>query len=269
MEREPIVLSGQAAEETWSRGSKFTATEPPAPRPEVVRKESVPAPAPRVELEQSNWRSSKPASKEPTPTSSAQASPHPARAQPKVTSPSVESEAKPSKIGSDWRAARPERKVEEKPAATKPTEGEAPVRGQPPMNRGGLAAAGGNFPRNMPNRRGGHAAGGNAEGGWRRGPAANAPATSPAATTPPAQPKQKAPVEPIVDEDGFTVASGSAARRQGPQQAAKLSENKNENSNENRNKFSFAAAKGMDDFVEGSGNDDTEGITKGVNETQI
>ena len=48
-----------------------------------------------------------------------------------------------------------------------------------------------------------------------------------------------------------------------------MSENKNENSNENRNKFSFAAAKGMDDFVEGSGNDETEGITKGVNETQI
>ena len=146
------------------------------------------------------------------------------------------------------------------------------------MNRGGLAAAGGNFPRNMPNRRGGHtgaAAGGNAEGGWRRGPSAAAPAaaaaggSSPAAATAPAQPKQKAPVEPVVDEDGFTVASGSAARRQGAQQAAKLSENKNENSNENRNKFSFAAAKGMDDFVQGAGDDETEAVTKGVSETKI
>lgn len=52
--------------EKWSRGSKFTATEPPAPRPEVVRKESAPAPAPRAELEQTNWRSSKPVSKDPT-----------------------------------------------------------------------------------------------------------------------------------------------------------------------------------------------------------
>lgn len=186
-----------------------------------------------------------------------------------MTSPSVESEAKPRKIESDWRSARPERKVQEKPAETKPVEGDAPTRGQPPMNRGGLAAAGGNFPRNMPNRRGGAAGGGNAEGGWRRGPQAAAPPAAAAAAAPPAQPKQKAPVETVVDEDGFTVASGPGARRQTAQQAAKLSENKNENSNENRNKFSFAAAKGMDDFVQGSDNDETDAVTKGVSETKI
>jgi hypothetical protein len=143
------------------------------------------------------------------------------------------------------------------------------------MNRGGLAAAGGNFPRNMPSRRGhsGPGAGGNAgasaEGGWRRGPSAPAPVK---AATPPAQqptqPKQKALAEPMVDEDGFTVASGSAARRQAGQQVGKLSENKNE-STENRNKFSFASAKGMDDFVQGTGDEETEDVTKRVNDVQI
>lgn len=145
------------------------------------------------------------------------------------------------------------------------------------MNRGGLAAAGGNFPRNMPSRRGqsgpgaGGNAGANAEGGWRRGPSAPAPVKvdTPSAQQPTQpQPKQKAVAEPVVDEDGFTVASGSAARRQAGQQAGKLSENKNE-SNENRNKFSFASAKGMDDFVQGTGDEETEDVTKKINDVQI
>lgn len=63
VEREPVQLTGGAAEETWTRGTKFAA----APAPIEKSAEDKPAPAaPRAELDQSNWRSSKPASKEPT-----------------------------------------------------------------------------------------------------------------------------------------------------------------------------------------------------------
>lgn len=100
---------------------------------------------------------------------------------------------------------------------------------------------------------------------WRRGPAPpqarNAPAAPAQIQQPPARSQ---PAEPVIDEDGFTVASGPGARKQQAQQASKVE--KKEGEGRNTNKFSFAAASGVDDFVEDG---DVEGVTSGVKDVAV
>lgn len=61
--------------------------------------------------------------------------------------------------------------------------------------------------------------------------------------------------QPEVDEDGFVVATGSAGRKAAAREQ-KAAQDQKEAASAAKPKFSFAAAAGMDDFVEGDAQDE-------------
>lgn len=74
---------------------------------------------------------------------------------------------------------------------------------------------------------------------------------------------------PEVDADGFTIATGSAGRKAAARES-KIANDQKEAQAANKPKFSFAAAAGVGDFIEGeetSGG--VDGVTEGVKDVQI
>lgn len=72
---------------------------------------------------------------------------------------------------------------------------------------------------------------------------------------------------PEVDDDGFTVATGSAGRKAAARDA-KLATEQKEAAQAAKPKFSFAAAAGVEDFIEGD-DAEVEQATEGVKDVKI
>ena len=139
------------------------------------------------------------------------------------------------------------------------------------MNRGGLAAAGGHFPRNMPQPNANNNAGRKLpEGEWRRStPPAAAATGNNTANTRKSGVKSPQADQPTVDADGFTIASGSLAARQQQreqQQQAQAAAAKAKKEEEAKGKFSFASVKGL---VEDQDEEDVEQVTEGVKAVNV
>ncbi|GHJ88113.1 hypothetical protein NliqN6_4515 [Naganishia liquefaciens] len=280
-ERE-VGLSGDAAtEESWSRGSKFKASEPRSAM--GSRRESA------VE-DKGDWRSGK-KSLEPTPSGSAEPSPQMARRQlsllPRTnpTSPTTEdgsTSGKASPFGAaravDTAAReqeameRAQKREEERRAAIEAAKQKRmadaaarekesasgglgittePKRVHPSRQNSAMsAAAGANAarPTNSTQKR----------ESFSRSSAGNGAAPVALASPVTAQ---------TVDDDGFTVATGSAGRKAAARDAKLASEQK-EAAQAAKPKFSFAAAAGVEDFIEG---DDAgvEQATEGVKDVRI
>ncbi|KAJ9098323.1 hypothetical protein QFC19_006447 [Naganishia cerealis] len=322
-----VGLSGEAAtEESWSRGSKFKASEAPFQRSGAGFRES--AARPDVE-EKSDWRSGK-KSTEATPSGSAEPSPQPARKQlsllPRTNpaSPTAE-EASGSAKSSPFGAARAvdtaareqeameraQKREEERKAqieaakqqriaaakerdAQKEAEGESkmainaePKRVHPSrqqQNGINLAPAVGDRPTNTNQKR---------ESFKRDGPPApGGPWRRPSGEQQQQQQQQhpsrsgnarQQPAQPEVDEDGFVVATGSAGRKAAAREQKAVQDQKDAAS-ASKPKFSFAAAAGVDDFIEDAQDEDVAGgagkaaaqeeagvqqATAGVNAVQI
>ncbi|KAJ9114745.1 hypothetical protein QFC22_005621 [Naganishia vaughanmartiniae] len=301
-ERE-VGLSGEAAtEESWSRGSKFKASEAPFQRPGAgSRRES--AGRPEVE-EKADWRSGK-KSTEGTPSASAEPSPKPARKQlsllPRTnpTSPATEehpTSAKSSPFGAaravdtaareqeameraqkreEERKAQIEAAKQARIAAAKEREAqkEAAGEGENKMainteskrvhpsrqqsNGANVSAPANDRPTNNNNQKrdsfkrdAPQAPGG---GAWRRG-SSHEQQQQQQQPSKSANSRQQA-AQPEVDEDGFVVATGSAGRKAAAREQ-KAAQDQKEAASASKPKFSFAAAAGMDDFVEGDAQDE-------------
>ncbi|KAJ9096722.1 hypothetical protein QFC21_004992 [Naganishia friedmannii] len=300
-ERE-VGLSGEAAtEDSWSRGSKFKASEAPFQRPGAGSRRESGAGRPEVE-EKADWRSGK-KSTEGTPSASAEPSPKPARKQlsllPRTnpTSPTTEehsTSAKSSPFGAaravdtaareqeameraqkreEERKAQIEAAKQARIAAAKERDAqkEAAGEGENKMainteskrvhpsrqqsNGANASAATNDRPTNNNNqkrdsfKRDGPQAPG---GPWRRGSSheqqqQHQPSKS-------ANSRQQA-AQPEVDEDGFVVATGSSGRKAAAREQ-KATQDQKEAASASKPKFSFAAAAGMDDFVEGDAQDE-------------
>lgn len=296
-EREVGLTGEAAAEESWSRGSKFKASEPRSAM--GSRRESA------VE-EKGDWRSGKksldPTRKlgvafydfELTPSlasGSAEPSPQMARRQlsllPRTnpTSPTTEdgsTSAKSSPFGAaravdtatreQEAMERAQKREEERRAAIEAAKqkriAEAAAREEKQASGAGLGIT--TEPKRV------HPS--------RQNSAMNA--SGPNAAARPTHPTQKresfnrsssgnaAPVAlaspvaaPEVDDDGFTVATGSAGRKAAARDA-KLATEQKEAAQAAKPKFSFAAAAGVEDFIEG---DDAgvEQATEGVKDVKI
>ncbi|KAJ9121880.1 hypothetical protein QFC24_004462 [Naganishia onofrii] len=302
-EREVGLSSEAATEESWSRGSKFKASEPAFQRPGAGSRRESGVGRPEVE-EKADWRSGK-KSTEGTPSASAEPSPKPARKQlsllPRTnpTSPTTEehpSSAKSSPFGAaravDTAAreqeameraqkreeerkaqmeaakqarivAAKERDAQKEAAAAAEKENKMAINteskrvhpSRQQSNGAPVSAAANDRPTNNNNqkrdsfKRDGPQAPG---GPWRR--ASGHEQQQQHQSSKPAQSRQQA-AQPEVDEDGFVVATGSAGRKAAAREQKAAQEQK-EAASASKPKFSFAAAAGMDDFVEGDAQDE-------------